>query len=165
MCSPHITVGCCFITPFYIIIVFNLWVSIERVVFLSSSPLGTLPSAQGEGYTRGVTKPQFERLLHFFSLKVTPDERKVRTVGLNHKCLPGWLVFSLSHNTNSIVVYTCFAVIFHMLTNSKSTPPSQLRCRLNTQFCVLNLQSYPSVWATTTESFYHKQCMHPESVS
>lgn len=32
---------------------------------------------RGKGYTRGVTKPQFERLLHFLSLEVTPEELKL----------------------------------------------------------------------------------------
>ena len=33
---------------------------------------------QGKGYTRGVTKPQFERVLHFACLSVTPEEMNVR---------------------------------------------------------------------------------------
>jgi Ca2+-binding EF-hand superfamily protein len=32
---------------------------------------------RGKGYTRGVTKPQFERLLGFLSLSLTPDELKL----------------------------------------------------------------------------------------
>ena len=32
---------------------------------------------QGKGYTRGVTKPQFERVLHFACLSVTPEEMNV----------------------------------------------------------------------------------------
>ena len=35
---------------------------------------------QGKGYTRGVTKPQFERILHIASLSVTSEEMKVSTV-------------------------------------------------------------------------------------
>ena len=30
-----------------------------------------------KGYTRGVTKPQFERLLHFLSLKLPPNDLKL----------------------------------------------------------------------------------------
>jgi len=37
---------------------------------------------QGKGYTRGVTKPQFERLLAFLSLSLTPEELKVSKVGI-----------------------------------------------------------------------------------
>ena len=55
------------------------------LVFLHLSFPLLLPP-QGKGYTRGVTKPQFERLLNFFSLKVTPDERKVRTLELVSSC-------------------------------------------------------------------------------
>lgn len=37
----------------------------------------TLMLLQGKGYTRGVTKPQFERLLHFLSISVSAEELKV----------------------------------------------------------------------------------------
>jgi hypothetical protein len=32
---------------------------------------------RGKGYTRGVTKPQFERLLAFLSISLTPEEMKL----------------------------------------------------------------------------------------
>ena len=32
---------------------------------------------QGKGYTRGVTKPQFSRLLHFLSLQVSAEDLKL----------------------------------------------------------------------------------------
>ena len=32
---------------------------------------------QGKGYTRGVTKPQFGRLLHFLSIQVSPEDLKL----------------------------------------------------------------------------------------
>ena len=34
-------------------------------------------SMQGKGYTRGVTKPQFGRLLHFLSIQVSPEDLKL----------------------------------------------------------------------------------------
>ena len=50
----------------------------------STDAMGSIYSViiplQGKGYTRGVTKPQFERLMHFLSLKVTPEEMKVSRV-------------------------------------------------------------------------------------
>ena len=36
-----------------------------------------LPCPQGKGYTRGVTKPQFSRLLHFMSLQVSAEDLKL----------------------------------------------------------------------------------------
>ena len=50
----------------------------------TSSPTASHPPppppptpTQGKGYTRGVTKPQFERVLHFLSIQVSPEDLKL----------------------------------------------------------------------------------------
>ena len=59
---------------------------------------------QGKGYTRGVTKPQFERLLHFQSLQVTPQELEVSA------CTIIWMIINFNI---LLIIYNTIASLAH----------------------------------------------------